>query len=65
MQILKEKKEVVYKTDIDISKVEEKLLLKHYKENCPKSVKKNLKLEWAIVNLLENYIKEQDNIREI
>jgi hypothetical protein len=58
MKILNEKKETVYKMDFEISKEEERLLLDHYKKNCPKKDKKNFKMEWSVIDLMKKFIAE-------
>ena len=60
MKIINEKKETIYKMDLEMSKEEEKLLLEHYKKNCPKKDKKNLKMEWSIIDLLKKFIAENN-----
>ena len=65
MKVLREKRETVYKMDMEMSKEEQRMLIDHYKKNCPKKDKKNLKMEWSVIDLLKNYIKEQDSVKEI
>ena len=60
MKILNEKKETVYRMDLDMTKEEQRLLLDHYKVNCPKKDKKNLKMEWAVIDLLKKFIEENN-----
>jgi hypothetical protein len=60
MDILDEKDERVVRMDINLDKTEQKLLMRYFKENCTKEEHESLKMEWAFVKLLEEFVEKHE-----
>ena len=57
MEILSEKEEKFVRWELDLSKDEEKLLISYATDNMPKETKRNILMEWALIELLKKYIE--------